>query len=155
MRELVTNIDATIRQIRTSIFALRGPLGSADGGVRERILQIAAELGAASGCRPAVRFSGAVDLLVTDELADDVVACVRELLSNVARHAQAQSVSADVGVSESGVTIHVADDGIGIPSAGRRSGLANLRHRAEDRGGTLTVNAGSAGGTDAIWKVPL
>jgi len=34
-----------------------------------------------------------------------------------------------------GVRLRVADDGVGIPEGGRRSGLGNLERRAESLGG--------------------
>ncbi len=44
MRELVANLDGTIRQIRTSIFELRGSLGASSDGIRSRVLAVAVEL---------------------------------------------------------------------------------------------------------------
>ena len=44
--------------------------------------------------------------------------------------------------------------GIGMPSGGRRSGLNNIAHRAEARGGQLTLNSDRSG-TAARWSVPL
>ncbi len=92
---------------------------------------------------------------MSDALADDIVACVRESLTNVAKHADATSVLVDVSVAAGAVTVRVCDDGHGIAETGRRSGLANLRARADNRGGTLTVTAGPAGGTILVWKAPL
>ena len=155
MRDLVANLDTTIRQIRTSIFELRGSLATPSDGVRSRILSVAGELTAALRFSPSVTFAGAIDADVSDGLADEVVACVRESLTNVAKHAHAKSVLVDVSVAAGEVTVRVCDDGGGISDTARRSGLANLRTRAEVRGGTLTVTAGPAGGTDLIWKAPL
>jgi signal transduction histidine kinase len=47
----------------------------------------------------------------------------------------------------------VADDGMGLPTATLRSGLANLSDRAERRGGRLTATGGPAG-TEVRWVVP-
>jgi signal transduction histidine kinase len=49
----------------------------------------------------------------------------------------------------------VRDNGTGIKDASRRSGLANLAHRAEQHGGTLTVGSGESGGTELQWRAPL
>ena len=90
------------------------------------------------GLRPQVSFRGPVDAVVDEELLEDVLAVVREALTNVARHARARHVSASVTVSDSLLTIRVEDDGVGVGTAARRSGLANLRsgreHRRRDPG---------------------
>ena len=52
------------------------------------------------------------------------------------------------------VTLDVSDNGTGIGETNRRSGLANLRHRADHHGGALTVDSGPDG-TRLAWSVPL
>ena len=54
------------------------------------------------------------------------------------------------------MTLRVTDDGIGVPSDGRRGGLTNLADRAAKFGGSFTVLAkGDPSGTDLTWSVPL
>jgi signal transduction histidine kinase len=53
------------------------------------------------------------------------------------------------------VTLTVMDDGIGIPSGGRRSGLANLAERAQQLSGRFSADPGSGGGTVLVWSVPI
>ena len=102
---------------------------------------------------PALRFAGAVDHTIRGALADDVVGVARELLSNSVRHAGADTISLDVGITGDDVSVVVADDGAGIRDE-RRSGLANLAERASARGGSLTMKTG-ADGTRAEWRVPI
>lgn len=83
----------------------------------------------------------------------DVVAAVRELVTNVVRHARAQRVTVTVTVTDE-VRVQVADDGRGLPEVTVRSGLANLADRAERRGGRLTTSAGPSG-SEVRWTVPL
>ena len=80
------------------------------------------------------------------------MAVVRELVTNVVRHAAASRVTVTVGVADE-VTVVVADDGTGLPAVTVRSGLANLADRAERRGGGLTTSAGPSG-TEVCWAVP-
>jgi signal transduction histidine kinase len=91
------------------------------------------------------------------EPAGQMLAALREALSNAARHARASRV--DVGVEAgSDLTLTVADDGVGIPPGARRSGLANLAERAERLGGTLrTGPADEAAGTGTalVWQAPI
>ena len=151
----VRDIDRTIRQIRTSIFELRGPLGPAEDGTRAHLLQIAGDLSDALGFTPQVTFTGLVDLRLDADLAEDVYACVREVLSNVAKHARATRADVDLSASSTAVTLTVSDDGIGYTPNGRLSGLANLQVRAERRGGSFTISAAAGRGTIVTWKALL
>lgn len=155
LHERVTDLDRTIRQIRTSIFELRGPLGAGPDGFRSRAIEIAKDVTPVLGFSPAVVFSGAVDLALEGSLADDVAACLREALTNVAKHARASTASVDITVAAGEVTVLVSDDGIGAGGSGRLSGLANLRARAERRRGTFELTARPAGGSQLIWKAPI
>ena len=98
-------------------------------------------------------FSGPVDLVVAGGVADDVTAVARELLTNTVKHAAADRVRLTVAADEDVVRVVVEDDGAGIPDSGRRSGLANLRERAERRGGRLLIDS-APGRTSVQWSVP-
>jgi signal transduction histidine kinase len=150
----VDDLDDTIRQIRTSIFQLQQVRSPAFRGLRARLLDVAAELTAVLGFAPALRLSGLLDTL-SDDLGEDVVAVARESLTNVARHARAGSVEIDVAAVENRLTVDVRDDGIGLGTADRRSGLHNLHRRAELRGGSFAVRAREQAGTWLCWSVPL
>jgi signal transduction histidine kinase len=150
---VVDDIDDTIRQIRTSIFHLRGPLVPTQASPRARLAEVAADLARPLGFSPRLTFSGPVDTLVGDDLADDLVAVLREALTNVARHAHASSVDVMVTVSAGELSIDVIDDGVGLGQADRRSGLTNLRERAERRGGCLIMPERE--GTHLKWTIPL
>jgi signal transduction histidine kinase len=159
---VVIELDEVIAQIRTAIFGLRGALGPQDGSVRARILEVVAELGGSQGVAPRVRFVGAVDSAVGPDLAEDVVAVAREALSNAARHAQADTVEISLTATAETLSLDVVDNGVGIGPATRRSGLRNLRQRAERHGGTLELLPPSVGsispqgkGTHVRWTIPL
>lgn len=153
IQEQIDNLDATVRQIRTTIFDLQASRGGT--GIRSRILDVATELDDALGFRAAVSFSGLIEDRVPTDVAEDLVAVLREALTNVARHACAHSVEVDVVTDAGQVALHVADDGAGIPDTGRRSGLANMRRRAERHGGQLVLENREQGGTRVSWTVPL
>ncbi|MGY1726310.1 GAF domain-containing protein [Geodermatophilus sp. SYSU D01062] len=151
IRDVVGQLDETVRDIRTSIFDLH-TVDQPDGGVRRQVLDTVA--GTAGDLESTVRTSGAVDTLVTGDLATDVVAVVREAVSNAARHAGARHVTVTLDVGD-GLVLEVVDDGRGIDARAARSGLRNLEQRAAGRGGGLEVGAVADGGTRLRWWAPL
>lgn len=155
LAEVVERIDDTIRQIRTTIFRLQEHGPPSGAGLREAVLAVVDELAPSLGFDPAVRFAGPVDGAVRAEHVPDAVAVIRESLTNVLRHARAGSAHVEVDARNHELAITVADDGGGMGSATRRSGLANLRQRAERLGGSMSVLSSEEGGTRLSWTVPL
>jgi signal transduction histidine kinase len=157
----VGDIDETIRQIRTSIFQLRGSLVPNSGGVRARILEIAEDLKNMLGFDPVLHFDGPVDSTVPDNVISELLAVARESLTNVARHADASNVTVTV-TAGADLTLEVVDNGVGLGESTRRSGLANMKLRAERLHGTMSVTDAMQPDTDTgrrgtklQWKVPL
>lgn len=155
IEETVSDLDDTIRQVRTTIFELEPP-PAAEVGARSRVLGICAEAARSLGVEPEVRFAGAVDLHVTGVLATDVLSTLREALSNVARHARARRVEVALAV-DGEVHLGVADDGVGVGRGvkGRGRGLPNMAERAEALGGSFSLATRPGGGTELSWRVPL
>jgi signal transduction histidine kinase len=151
INQSVDALDAAITQIRAAIFALSSHRNAAHPAVRHRIIDVVNELARALPRTPQLEFSGPVDLVVTGELADDVVAVVREALTNVVKHAAAHQVSVALTVVDGQVTVEVVDDGVGIDGADHRSGLGNLDERARLHGGTFSVDS-DAGQTCLRWN---
>ncbi len=151
----VEDIDATIKDIRRTIFELQPSPVAAAGRVREVIGKIVRDARPGLGFTPTVRFTGPVDAVVDDALADHLCAVVREALSNVARHARAGSAEVTVRIADEELIVEVADDGVGLGPSKRRSGVANLRTRAESLGGTFALASPPGGGTQLRWAVPL
>ena len=149
----VADLDRTITQIRTSIFALQQTPQATTRGLRARLLDVAAEQADTLGFDPALRFSGLLDTL-PDDLTEDLEAVLREALSNIARHAHARTVEVDLTATPDRITLQVSDDGSGLGPTTRRSGLANLRRRAQRHGGTLTLTARQPCGTRLTWSIP-
>jgi signal transduction histidine kinase len=150
----VTAIDDAIAQVRTIVFALT-PRADGMPTLRHRVLDLAASASSRLPQPVAVTFSGPVDLVAEGRLADELAASVRELLSNAVKHSGAASVHLTVAAADGMVEVDVADDGHGISaSAVRRSGLENLRVRAEKLGGAFHVETGSRG-TRARWSAPV
>lgn len=152
--EQVDALDAAITDIRTAIFALGSDDRTRRRRLRDRMLDVVAELSTGMPATPRVAFAGALDSLVEPPVADELTAVLRECLTNVARHADARHVEVDLGIESGVVTLTVQDDGRGIPPGVHMSGLANMTERAQLLGGTCTIAARSGGGTRVSWSVP-
>ncbi|MFC5994988.1 GAF domain-containing protein [Pseudonocardia hispaniensis] len=150
----VRDLDDTIKQIRTTIFQLHQSGGIAPLGLRSRLLDVVTDLTEVLGFEPTLRFSGLLEDTVDADVAEDLIAVLREALSNVARHAGARSAEIDIAAGADRLTLDVRDDGVGIGAETRRSGLANLRQRAERRGGTLSLDRREPSGTHLCWSIP-
>ncbi len=150
----VDELDETITQIRSAIFELQDDPPAETLGRRLSDVVARVTEGADVACH--VELHGDVDGL-SGPLAHDLLAVVRELVSNVVRHAAATRLSVGVdGGADPGddVVVVVADDGRGLPVTPLRRGLANLEERARRRGGRLATGSGPRGGTTVTWRVP-
>lgn len=155
LAEVVDELDATIREIRTTIFTLAPPAHTSSG-LRARVLEVVDESTRLLGFEATTRFRGPVDSVVgSDVMAHHVLAVVREGLANVARHAQAHSARIEVGATPDRIEVSIIDDGVGISELRRESGLRNLRQRAEDLGGSLQIEVAEPSGTVLRWQIPL
>jgi signal transduction histidine kinase len=153
----VAELDETIRQIRSAIFALQTPQ-VAGRGLREEILALVSESAASLGFEPHLGLDGPIDSIVERDVAAHLLAVVREALSNVVRHAQATRVDVLVTVAGGFLTVEVRDNGIGAGANVRPGGLGltNLAQRAADLGGTLHLTAAADHRGSALsWRVPL
>jgi two-component system, NarL family, sensor histidine kinase DevS len=151
LAERVDELDGTIARIRSSIFELHEADDASPDAVRTRIVDTVRSITGGQGLRPDVRLRGDEDL--PPALLPDVVAVVRELVTNVVRHAQATRVTVSVTV-DTEVRVVVTDNGGGLPAVAVRSGLTNLADRAERHGGRLTTSTGPKG-TQIRWSVPM
>jgi signal transduction histidine kinase len=151
----VAELDETIRQVRATIFELGGSGGGR--GVRAHVMALAEELRPVVGFEVTVEFNGPVDTAVSDTVAAQLLPTMREALSNVGRHAHASRAKVRLSVIGYQCRLEISDNGrgfVGQPATGGGLGLANMRTRAEDLGGTLELVHPEAGGTILVWQVP-
>lgn len=151
---VVDELDAAIKEIRQTIFALEHERPAA-AGLRAEIVSLAASAAGQLGHQPVIDLEGPIDTAVSDEVAGHLLAVLREALANVARHARARATHVSLAVGDGELVLCVSDDGVGMSGATRRSGLANLRQRAQALGGSLTIGQPPGGGTRLEWRVPL
>jgi signal transduction histidine kinase len=165
LQAAVDDLDDTVRHIRTTIFELQ-QARLPGRSVRQEILDLVVEAADGLGFEPVVRFDGPVDLALPGEVADQLLAVVRESLANATKHAEAGWLEIRVRVGDE-LVLEVEDDGRGIPDAGLAAmgdegspglqghGLRNLHQRAERLGGSMEVLRPATGGTLLIWRVPV
>jgi signal transduction histidine kinase len=149
----VDDLDRTIRDIRSAIFELRAPAATT---LRTELRATVDAAAASLGFRPDLRLDGPIDSAVPDDVGTDLLAALREALSNVVKHARATSVQVTVTVSAREATFTVADDGQGVAEdLDQRSGLLNLRERAARHSGFLRLSDTRPRGITVFWSVPL
>jgi signal transduction histidine kinase len=155
--EAIEKLDETIRQLRKAIFDIELTINKE--GIHPKVLELAHELKPVLGLNPQVSVIGPVDRVVTGQLADTVLAVLREALTNVGRHADASKAIITLTAGDE-LRLVVADDGRGIADGngdgneGGR-GLKNMRQRAERLGGGMEIGTSREGGTRLTWHVPL
>jgi signal transduction histidine kinase len=155
----VDAMDETIKEIRTTIFQLQSSGVAAGPDLRGEILVLVEEMTDMLGFAPSLRLGSGLGGDISPEVAEQLLAALREALSNAARHANASQVDVTVDTDSDGMlTVQVTDNGNGIPEEGRRSGLRNLASRAEKLGGELRLEPVDPGapapGTRLEWRVP-
>jgi signal transduction histidine kinase len=119
---------------------------------------VVAESAAILGFEPVLTLQGPIDSLVPDAVRPDLLAVLREALSNVARHAGAAAVRVllQVDVPAATAELVVEDDGTGLaPDRVAGQGTTTMRNRAARHGGGCRVEPAAAGGTRVTWTVPL
>ncbi|WP_084965124.1 GAF domain-containing protein [Thermoactinospora rubra] len=155
VRHAIDELDETIRQIRSTIFALQATRRPDAPSLRARVVGLVEDARGHLGFMPGLRMEGPLDHRVSAETADQLLAVLRELLSNLVRHAKAAKAEVSVEVRDGRLTLVVQDDGVGVPAGGRRSGLRNIEERALQLGGTFDIEAPEGGGSRFRWSVPL
>ncbi|MCQ8186873.1 GAF domain-containing protein [Streptomyces sp. RCU064] len=156
IQRVVDDLDDTIKVIRSTIYSLGEQDRARSEGLRARLVAAMERAAEALGFAPALRMTGLLDTNVPAGHAEHMLAVAGEALSNAARHAQATAVDVGVEVTDTALRLKVADNGHGIDSAvTRRSGLANLRRRAEELGGSFSLRPNEPSGTVVEWAVPL
>jgi signal transduction histidine kinase len=150
----VDTLDEIIKKIRTSIFGLhrsRHPPAGLPARLRDLIEEHTPQLGFTAG----LRFAGPLDPSPDETLTHDILAVTREALSNCARHAQATAVSVSLTRQDGLITLGITDNGRGLGTPARTSGLASMRRRAARHGGTLLLTIPADGGTHLTWTASV
>jgi signal transduction histidine kinase len=153
--QVIDEIDTAITEIRTAIFKLHRP-GRLHEGLEAAAQSMIEEAEPLLGHRPTLTIQGQPNQL-SAELVREASVVMREMLTNVAKHAQSQHAWVTITVADEQLRIVVADDGVGLPPQDDRVGFGfrSLAERAEHYGGLFTIEHRAAPGAVVTWTAPL
>jgi PAS domain S-box-containing protein len=149
-------LDAAISSVRRIATELR-PLVLDDLGFGEAVKWQTEEFAKRSGLKIELDLPAA-DLVRDDALATALFRIVQESLTNIARHAAANTVAVRLAVEGEELVLTVRDDGKGLAEEARHGngiGLVSMRERATALGGQLSIASGPGGGTTVKVTLPL
>jgi signal transduction histidine kinase len=96
------------------------------------------------------------DRMLSSELVYNLNQIIREVVSNIIRHAQAETVHFSIVLISGKLTLHIRDDGIGLGNdTGNGNGLRHIRERADSIGAGVAWKISSTGGTDFTLELEL
>ena len=149
--ELKGQVKETVADVRRLVYALRPPTLD-EFGLVTAIREHAARQGEDSGLRVTVEAPEPLPALpAAVEVATYRIAL--EALTNVARHAGARACHVRLSVGDA-LNLEIADDGRGLrPGARPGVGLASMRERAAELGGSCTIESVSGGGTRIVVRL--
>ncbi|MEU6138854.1 GAF domain-containing protein [Streptomyces sp. NPDC047081] len=130
----VDELQSTIQEVRTTIFALQQPPAEAPTTFRGKVLRETAGAAALLGSKPSTRFTGAVDSRVPDRTAAQLLTALRRALTTTCRRP---------GVSRVEVTV---DSTVSLPDGREGVRLTVYDDGAREDGGA---------GTTVTWQAPL
>ncbi|MBM6621092.1 hypothetical protein JTF08_05670 [Micrococcaceae bacterium RIT802] len=151
--EITGELDATIGELRDTIYALRRSVGE-DEQLGTRILRSVRAACEPLAFTPRLHLAGPLEEIHDEATIANLLAVLTEALSNAVRHAHASRIGIGVTVDEHQLRLRVKDNGHGFSGPVLRSGLANMDERAAELGGTCHVDSNRRG-TRVQWSVPV
>jgi PAS domain S-box-containing protein len=152
----VDEIDLIIREIRTAVFTL-GSAGR-EGSLGQILHTVVSQAKRVLGFPPRLRLDGPVETAMTPEIRAELIASLREALTNVGRHSGGTVAEIELRAEDHLLTLRVLDNGRGVPSSfdtASGNGLRNMAERARLLGGGCALLARPERGTELRWWVPL
>ena len=156
--EIKDTVQLAIDRLRHLLFELRPPVLDREG--LAPALEIYLErMGSETGIGVEV-----VDQMQAEPPSDVRAIAFRiaqEALTNIRKHANASRVAVSLSGSESGLTVRVADDGVGFDRARSEVaepghlGLSTMRERAELAGGSFVIDTAPGSGTTVEFRLPF
>jgi signal transduction histidine kinase len=149
VRDVVSQLDATIRDLRTAIFGLHDQPQQATS-LRPVFANVVTEADAGIDFTPSVRFKGPIDAAVPDHIASDLLAATRDALT-VAQSSGATRADVVLNATTDELVLNIHHDDTRHTDT---DALVVLRDRAAAHSGTVDITT-DPGGTTVTWRVPL
>jgi signal transduction histidine kinase len=161
VRAAVQQIEDEIASLRSLITELR-PAALDELGLGPAIESLAESRGAAAELDlhldlALAREDGVAPKRLARELESAIYRVIQEALTNVAKHANAETVWIEVAEASDSILIVVRDDGGGfnMNARGRGFGLIGMRERIALEGGSLAIVSSPAAGTELRGRIPV
>jgi PAS domain S-box-containing protein len=157
LNSILTHIDDAILSVQGIALALRPP--ALDNSGLQEVMRLAAEDFEKRTKIACEIISKPQHIRLKKDICTEAFRIFQEALTNISRHAGAQSVSVSLGSMGDKFIMEVRDDGKGITErqiSGLKSiGLTGMRERAHSVGGSLTITGTRGKGTTITLSVPL
>jgi two-component system nitrate/nitrite sensor histidine kinase NarX len=156
--ELAEIADEAYKDVREAILGLREsitPAGGLEGALGEYLRKYSRQ----SGIRSSLHCDGAARRALTPRSEVQLLRVVQEALTNVRKHAGAKHVAVSLNADDGAISLTVMDDGSGFDPARLEEaldhgfGLASMRERVEQIGGTLAVHTAPGMGTRVVVQL--
>ncbi len=154
----VDELDGIVTEIRQTVFDLA--LEPTDrAGLTATVLAVVDEMTRDTGLVVDVRLPPDLDRCRDATAVDATAAALRETLANTVRHADARTVTVELGFDDDVLHLVVVDDGRGPdpdadrPRPGHGRGLANLAARADALDGVYRIVPNVPTGTRTEWTI--
>ncbi|MHA6794536.1 PAS domain S-box protein [Pseudonocardia bannensis] len=148
---VVEQLDQAIKDVRSTVFALREPRGA--GGVVERVADLVALAGETVGFPLDLRIDGDIEA-VPAQVTASLLAVLRAALIDVVRSAAVRAVGVTVTAGRD-IELVVSDQDVGIAAPVDERSRADMVDRADRLGGALVVEKTADGGAELRWRVPV
>lgn len=149
-REATTELDALLRQMQAAPLATSGLADALREQCEALAFRSGAEIDVRLGTLPA-------DWQMPPGAQEAIFRIAQEALANIGRHARGHRASLRLDTADSVLRLVIADDGRGFDAATVHAGMGirNMRQRAGEIGGRLTVTSAAGTGTTITLDVPL
>jgi two-component system nitrate/nitrite sensor histidine kinase NarX len=158
LSELADTADEAYKDVREAILGLRETVRD-DDGLEGSLRDYLRKYSRQTGITATLTCEGDTRRSLTPRVEVQLLRVVQEALTNTRKHSGAGKAAVRIRCDDSGTTLEIEDDGVGFdPASVARSmeggfGLASMRERVEQVGGTLSVHTAPDEGTSIIVRL--
>ncbi|MGH2805989.1 MAG: sensor histidine kinase [Actinomycetota bacterium] len=153
--DAIAELDNVVRDVRSYIFELQ-PKSVQERGFTTAIEELVKDFEVNTLAHADVELDEDACSDLDESTKTHIVQIVREILSNIARHAQASEIDLSCSVADGELHLRVDDNGVGFDpsSVARGHGLTNMESRAAKLGGSIEIGPLEPKGTRHLLRLP-